>query len=100
MNFFKIHSNLLKAFQVDLKACLGLVLPASSLSEKIEAGFGVMFFMGHTHSLVVSTIQYDGGFRRLQIPAVVAPLAHAHCPRSTSGISYSTLYRDAAIMPA
>ena len=25
--FFKICSNLLKAFQVDLKACLGLVLP-------------------------------------------------------------------------
>ena len=25
--FFKFHSNLLKAFQVDLKACLGLILP-------------------------------------------------------------------------
>ena len=25
--FFKFWSNLLKAFQVDLKACLGLVLP-------------------------------------------------------------------------
>ena len=25
--YFKFHSNLLKAFRVDLKACLGLVLP-------------------------------------------------------------------------
>ena len=42
----KKKSNLLKAFQVDLKACLGLVLPASLLSGKSEAGFWVMFFHG------------------------------------------------------
>ena len=42
-------------FRVDLKACLGLTNTASS-SGKSEAGFWVMFFMGHT--FVVPTIQY------------------------------------------
>ena len=37
--FFKLRSNLLKAFQVNLKVSLGLVNTASSLSRKIEAGF-------------------------------------------------------------
>ena len=39
----------MKAFQVDLKACLGLVLTtntASSSSGKTEAGFWVMLFCG------------------------------------------------------
>jgi len=40
--FLKFHGNFLKAFRVDLKACLGLVLPltntARSLSGKIEVG--------------------------------------------------------------
>jgi len=38
----KFHDKLLKAFQVDLKACLGLVLPNQyypSSSGKIEAGY-------------------------------------------------------------
>ena len=45
----KFRSNLLKAFWIDLKACLCLVLPtntASLSSGKIEAGFWVMLFHG------------------------------------------------------
>ena len=44
--FFKFHSNLLKVFSVDLKACLGLVVTALLSSGKIEAGFWVMLFRG------------------------------------------------------
>ena len=44
--FLKFRSNLLKAFRVNLKACLGLVLIASSLSGKTEAGFWLMLFRG------------------------------------------------------
>ena len=52
---------MLKAFLVNLKACLGLVLPnqtVSSSSGKSEAGYWVIFFMGHAHIFVVPTIQY------------------------------------------
>ena len=38
------HSNLLKTFQVNLKACLGLTNTALSLSGKSEDSFCVMFF--------------------------------------------------------
>ena len=41
-HYFKFHSNLLKVFRVDLKACLGLVLPNQYcliIGRKIEAGF-------------------------------------------------------------
>ena len=47
--FFKFHSNLLKAFRVDLKACLVLGLPNQYYLIIIwenEAGFCVMFFHG------------------------------------------------------
>ena len=40
------YGNLLKAFWVDLKACLGLTNTASSLSGKSEAGFWLMFIYG------------------------------------------------------
>ena len=48
-HFPLFRSNLLKALRVDLKTCLGLVLPtntASSSSGKIEAGFWVMLSRG------------------------------------------------------
>ena len=48
-NFLKFHSNLLKAFRVDLKACLGLVLPNEYcliVVKEIEAGFWMMLFRG------------------------------------------------------
>ena len=59
--FNNLKKFLLKAFQADLKACLGLVLPSQYcliVVRKIETGFWVMFFMGHTYSFVVPTIQY------------------------------------------
>ena len=46
------YSDLLKAFRVNLKACLGLVLPKQYClivvreNRKIEAGFWVMLFYG------------------------------------------------------
>ena len=56
----KFCGNLLKAFRVDLKAYLGLVLPALSSSGKIGAGFWVIFFLWATPtplwSLLYSTI--------------------------------------------
>ena len=42
LSFFKFHSNLLKVFRVDLKACLGLVLPASLSAGIRKAGFWVI----------------------------------------------------------
>ena len=41
---FKFHSNLLKAFRVNLKAFLGLVLPNSSLSGKVRLVFSKLIF--------------------------------------------------------
>ena len=58
-NFFlKFCSNLLKAFRVDLKACLALFYltnTASSLSGKVRLVFGWWLFMGHAQTFVVST---------------------------------------------
>ena len=49
-NFFKkFRSNFLKAFRVNLKDCLGLVLPNQyhhSIVKKIEAGFRVILLRG------------------------------------------------------
>ena len=57
------HSNLLKTFQVNLKACLGLTNTALSLSGKSEDSFCVMFFSCATPkplwSLLCSTILYN-----------------------------------------
>jgi len=36
----------MKTFQVDLKACLGLVLPTPVSFKKIEAGFWVILLRG------------------------------------------------------
>ena len=46
--FFKFRNNLLKAFRIDLKACLSLVYltNTASSSRKIEAGFWAMLFCG------------------------------------------------------
>ena len=50
----------MEAFWVNLKACLGLVLPALSSSGKYEAGFWVMFFHGpHSHLCGPYTVLYD-----------------------------------------
>ena len=59
--FFKFHSNLLKAFRVDLKACLGLVLPNQYCLIIIRENCGWFFggvFVGHAQTFVVPTIQY------------------------------------------
>ena len=53
------HSNLLKTFQVDLKACLGLTNTALSLSGKNEDSLCVMFFHGPRPNLLVPTMQYN-----------------------------------------
>ena len=46
--FFKFYSNLLKAFQVDVKACLGLILPNQYCQAPwsyCEADFWSVFFV-------------------------------------------------------
>ena len=54
--FFKLHNNLLKAFRVDLKACLGLVLPNQYcfiiVRGKVRLILGWCFFKGHFWSLL------------------------------------------------
>ena len=52
----KYHHNLLKAFQVDQEACLGLTNTASLLSEKSEASFWVMVFHGPLNFHNVMTV--------------------------------------------
>ena len=61
IDFFLNRSNLLKAFQVNLKACLGTVLPNQYcliVIRENEAGFWVMFFHGLRLLLCGPYIQY------------------------------------------
>ena len=56
-------SNLLKAFWVDLKAILGLVLPNHAIlphchQGKLRLVFRCCYFVFHAYSCVVPTIQY------------------------------------------
>ena len=52
----------MKAFRVDLKACLGLVLPNQYCLIVVRENwgwfFGWCYFVGHAYSFVVPTIQY------------------------------------------
>jgi len=53
--FFKFHGNFLKAYWVDLKPCLGLVLPIQYYHHHHlgkETGFQVILLHGPRHSLL------------------------------------------------
>ena len=77
--FLKFHNNLLIAFWVDLKACLGLTNTASSSSGKSEAGFWVMFLHGPHSNLCgpyCTVLLYCMMTRIIQIWMVITHFGH------------------------